>query len=57
MISLYVHSEISHLKMAGEEQTDASGKYGMSGNGNGPQGAAKYWPTIFKIVELVSGFI
>lgn len=38
--------------MAGDEQTDASGKYGM--NGRGPQGAAKYWPTIFKAIELVS---
>lgn len=54
MILLYLPSEISHLKMAGDEQTDASGKYGM--NGRAPQGAARYWPTIFKVVELVSYF-
>lgn len=35
-----------------DDQADASGKYGM--NGRGPQGAAKYWPTIFKAIELVS---
>lgn len=37
-----------------DDQADASGKYGM--NGRGPQGAAKYWPAIFKAIELVSNF-
>lgn len=37
-----------------DDQADASGKYGM--NGRGPQGSAKYWPTAFKAVELVSIF-
>lgn len=37
-----------------DDQADASGKYGM--NGRGPQGAAKYWPTIFKAIELVNNF-
>ncbi|KAJ6635962.1 hypothetical protein Bhyg_14548 [Pseudolycoriella hygida] len=37
--------------MAGDDQADASGKYGM--NGGGPQGAAKYWPAIFKGIELL----
>lgn len=45
--------EISQLKMA-DDQADASAKYAM--NGRGPQGAAKYWPTILKAIELVSDF-
>lgn len=35
-----------------DDQADASGKYGM--NGRGPQGAARFWPSIFKAIELVS---
>lgn len=47
-------SEISQLKMV-DDQPDASGKYGM--NGRGPHGAAKYWPSIFKVIEMVSKFL
>lgn len=37
--------------MAGDaEQTDSSGKYTFGG---GAAAAKKYWPTIFKAVELV----
>ncbi|XP_037050286.1 uncharacterized protein LOC119084418 isoform X4 [Bradysia coprophila] len=42
--------EISQLKMS-DDQADASGKYGM--DGRRPQGAAKYWPAIFKSIELL----
>lgn len=35
-----------------DDQADASGKYGM--DGREPRGAAKYWPTIVKSIELVS---
>lgn len=38
--------------MAGDaEQTDSSGKYTFGG---GAAVAKKYWPTIFKSIELVS---
>lgn len=37
--------------MAGDaEQTDSSGKYTFGG---GAAAAKKYWPTIFKSIELV----
>lgn len=39
--------------MANDEQTDAGGKYGMSGRGEHGSGP-KYWPTILKGLELVS---
>ncbi|XP_037050282.1 uncharacterized protein LOC119084418 isoform X2 [Bradysia coprophila] len=42
--------KISQLKMS-DDQADASGKYGM--DGRRPQGAAKYWPAIFKSIELL----
>lgn len=47
--------EISHLRMANDEQTDAGGKYGMSGRGEQGSGP-KYWPTILKGLEFVSFF-
>lgn len=47
-----VNIEISHLTMAGEEQTDSSGKYAMGGGQT--QGSARFWPTILKVIELVS---
>lgn len=38
--------------MAGDaEQTDSSGKYTFGG---GAAAAKKYWPTIFKSIELVN---
>lgn len=40
--------------MAGEEQTDSAGKYGMSGRDTSDRdGSPKWWPTSLKIFELV----
>lgn len=41
--------------MAGDaEQTDSSGKYTFGG---GAAAAKKYWPTIFKSIELVGSVL
>lgn len=41
--------------MAGEEQTDSAGKYGMSGrDASDRESSPKWWPVSLKIFELVS---
>lgn len=53
-IHLCIHLEISHLRMAGEEeQTDSAGKYAMGGSGSSSGSGPKYWPTVCKCLELV----